>query len=144
MEQLYEESLQQGQIVLPIHKIEDLRVSVILQSDVYSKFDMSVYLQIWSLGVKLFEDKSSNYQEFRQMVNSIQHLKFSVLHGKFYTTFPPDYSPLFEFSNVQLTSSECCVCFERTETKTGCDHPLCWICYTKIPSYCCLMCRQAM
>jgi hypothetical protein len=34
MEQLYEESLQQGQIVLPIHKIEDLRVSVILQSDV--------------------------------------------------------------------------------------------------------------
>ena len=144
MEQLHEEALQQSQIILPIHKIGELTVSVILQSDVYSMFDKSISLQIWSAGVKLYEDKSVNYREFRQMVNSIQHLKFSVLHGKFYIMLPTDYSSIVAFPNVELTNSECCVCFERTETKTACAHYLCWICYTKLKTPVCPMCRQTM
>ena len=142
MEQLYEEALQQHQMVLPIHKIGELKVFVDLVSDVFNRYDTSVYLRVWSHGAQLFQDQSSNFEEFKQMINSIQHLKFSVLYGRFYTTLPIDHSPLFAFQNVELTSSECCVCFEKTQTKTACEHALCFICYTKLQTRLCPLCRK--
>jgi hypothetical protein len=142
MEQLYEEALQQHQLVLPIHKIEEIKVFVDLVSDVFNPNDTSVYLRVWSYGVQLFQDQSSTYDEFKQMINSIQHLKFSILYGRFYTTIPTDHSPVVDFHNIQLTNSECCVCLEKTQTKTGCEHALCWICYTKLQTGNCPLCRK--
>jgi hypothetical protein len=144
MEQLYEEALQQHQLILPIYKIGDLKVFVDLVSDVYNRYDTSVYLRVWSTGTQLYQDQSSNFEEFKQMVNSIQHLKFSVLYGKFYTTIPVDHSPLVDFPNVQLMSADCCVCLEKTQTKTACEHALCWICYAQLQARTCPLCRKVL
>lgn len=40
--------------------------------------------------------------------------------------------------------NECCVCLEPTINKTQCEHFLCLICYSKLPTKSCPLCRKSL
>jgi hypothetical protein len=35
-------------------------------------------------------------------------------------------------NNIKLCGADCCVCYNKTRTKTDCNHPLCYRCWAKI------------
>ena len=41
-------------------------------------------------------------------------------------------------------NTECCVCTEKTQTKTACNHVICQKCYIKLEKKVCPMCRKKL
>ena len=51
---------------------------------------------------------------------------------KYANNFHKVWSSILIFPNIKLTYSECSVCSSETETKTPCNHSLCYACWEQI------------
>jgi hypothetical protein len=88
----------------------------------------------------------------KKFFDIINNLKFSKLSGNF--TYSNDVltdknniilSCFFEMnlnSNIKLNYDTCCVCSEKTLTKTHCKHSLCISCWSSLKNVVCPLCRN--
>jgi hypothetical protein len=74
---------------------------------------------------------------FNKLNKLLRKLKFDNRRGKFIKN-ETSYLLLSKLSNNKNLSTtkyeECCVCFETTKIKTGCNHTLCYKCWNNIKS----------
>lgn len=75
--------------------------------------------------------------------NLLKTLKFDKLYGKFESNMiiNTDKIGLDLFGLEYSTCNDCSVCFEKTYTKTACNHSLCIECWSKMKNDKCPICR---
>ena len=72
-----------------------------------------------------------------KVFEDLSQIKFYKSHGVFMKN-PPEYKPieemrtLFTHPNIKLIDTFCCVCLEHCNSKTHCNHLLCYVCWGKI------------
>jgi len=69
------------------------------------------------------------------LIKILKTLKFDKMTGKFTTSLP-------YFVPELSSADECCVCMEKTKTKTNCGHTLCAECWHNLREDTCPMCRD--
>lgn len=75
----------------------------------------------------------------------LEKIKFDKLVGRFVL---PKGKIIIEnigidvFGDTWSTAEECCVCYEKTYTKTSCEHYLCVECWSNIKKKSCPICRE--
>lgn len=84
--------------------------------------------------------------KFAKLLKILRRLKFSKLVGHFYD--PEDEYECAKLENEELAVAaglsvcdDCCVCQEKTHTKTECGHTLCHECWNRLDRHVCPMCR---
>jgi len=143
-------------IVLPIEEIDNMPCYVSIKKSCKSN---KIYLVIESgfIGDRINNNFVSYYDviiydnmlipalhmDYINMVNKVfedlSHIKFYKSHGIFMKN-PPEYEPmeelrsLFTHPNIKLVPDDiyCCVCLEHCNSKTHCNHLLCYVCWGKI------------
>lgn len=81
--------------------------------------------------------KKEDVEKFMDLVIDIlKELKFNTFKGRFFKEIiAPNIYDCLKCSNVEIEEgNECCVCYERTLTKTWCKHSLCFKCIENIPT----------
>lgn len=69
------------------------------------------------------------------LIKMLKTMKFDKLTGNFTPTLP--------YFVPELSSAEdCCVCMEKTKTKTSCGHTLCCECWHQLKTDICPVCRN--
>jgi hypothetical protein len=96
-------------------------------------------------------DKLKNVIEMitwsRDMLN---HLKYDANSGELFDTRDKnDLEEIFGSRVVKMVRTECCVCYERTNTVTKCRHNICVTCASKLKpneddEVLCPMCREEL
>ena len=99
-----------------------------------------------------------------EMINSVKLLRLNKMNGKFQKKDelnPRDilYEEVYKLlkdpdeEQMELDIQECSVCYTLTDTKTDCDHSVCWACIEKLPNHedgddhnnaSCPMCRSCV
>ena len=81
--------------------------------------------------VKIEDVKIAVYK----VVDILKNLKFNTYVGEFLDyNRPADMYDIFKSPNVVIEEGEeCCICYERTLTKTWCKHSLCFKCMERLP-----------
>jgi hypothetical protein len=151
MDTLYKNVLEKKTVPLPIIKIDGIPVSVKLNAlNNWNLEHNSIYLEIRLNNIYIYDDSSTTYEEFEQMITSIKSMKFDVFTGEFYSPTavlpknqqPSAYPmPFLESPNVEVNYSECCVCFHQTMSTTVCNHFLCQGCRVRLTKNLCPCCR---
>jgi len=84
-----------------------------------------------------YEDTSSKMAMW--VLETLPKLRFNKLTsrfeilGKFVNTdFVSIFSCISDCETIEFSFQKCCICFEATNRKTGCGHPLCAECWCKI------------
>jgi hypothetical protein len=84
--------------------------------------------------------------KFAKLLKILRRLKFTKFVGDFYD--PEDEHECATLENEELSVAaglsvcdDCCVCQEKTQTKTECGHTLCHECWNRIERHVCPMCR---
>ncbi len=87
-------------------------------------FDDGTYHILFEFEKKYVELSPNNIKSFIEIVkNLITNIKFNKLSG----FFESDGSNI-DYSNV----GDCCICYDKTMTKTTCNHHMCIECWCKI------------
>ena len=71
-----------------------------------------------------------------KLIKLLNGLKFDNFKGEFYEEYIPyNIYDVFKSPNVDTENGEeCIVCYERTLTKTCCNHSVCYKCMEKLPN----------
>ncbi len=91
----------------------------------------------------LIDDDPKYTVEFIQealsiVYKKIKNSKFDKYTGKFIYKCDQDISfddwntYLSNIQNIELNFQDCCVCLDKTSTKTSCHHSLCYSCWTNL------------
>jgi len=151
MDTLYKNVMEKKTVQLPIIKIDGIPVSVKL--NVLNNWNIepnSIYLEIRLNHMYIYDDSSTTYEEFEQMITSIKCMKFDVFTGEYYSptaVLPKNHQPssypmpFLESPNVEVNYAECCVCFHQTMSLTACNHFLCQGCRLRLTKTICPLCR---
>lgn len=94
--------------------------------------------------VRDFDDEFPLEKGIKLIFEKIEKLKYNKTNGLFYDHSKNDgnsveenimvtmFSIIKNYENTRSSISECCVCYEITETRTSCEHNVCIACYSKI------------
>jgi len=122
-----------GIVYLPLRSVDGIECDGRLVKN-ENKISLILESKKWCVMNDVMDLTSHTYFQSSVTVESLSEvlssLKFNKLTNKFQTTAPFDWSFL-ESESVKLFEP-CCVCYERTESKTTCNHPICIPCYDKI------------
>lgn len=95
--------------------------------------------QLYHFDAKWFEEPLELWEYFIAFKNLNTVLlthHFDKLTGEFVdskkTNSDQGFTKILRNTNVKNRNENCCVCFERTRSKTKCGHPLCYVCWDKI------------
>ena len=143
--------------ILPIKKICDMQIEVVLKIDKYKRawLKMSsnkIYDSDDSRSLKMYNGPLI-YSEY----NGEERTEYSLLFFEKVLTALKDKLPLIRFNklngdfvyeneiqqedlwseylvsnNIILEHAECCCCYEKTKNFTKCGHSLCYFCYENI------------
>lgn len=141
---------------LPIKTIDEVNVYCVMHSclDCYGE-RKHIRLEItgaW-LGDMLFKTYSNSQLELLHMLKDIiPNLKYDKINNVMMLNGSARkkdcdleceiLSHIPENNNIILNYSECCVCLDKTKTKTSCNHYLCAKCESQIKTRTCPMCRE--
>lgn len=141
---------------LPIRTIDGIPVEVVFnceskrdQPNTLSYIACYIYLapfieyNMAEFVVRQFDESFTVEMGILLLLKKLNSLRFDQQKGIFKTVHTRDgdeeptitqtFMNLFKgFKNLELTTGECCVCFESTETTTSCNHQLCIACYSKL------------
>jgi hypothetical protein len=89
---------------------------------------------------------SEKIEDLENVKDILQSLRFNRFENRFQPLEAIDWS-FIESDTVKLKYDTCCVCYEKTVSRTNCGHILCIPCYDKIPEDTdsqtpCPMCRE--
>lgn len=142
---------------LPIKTIDEVNVYCVMHSCLNCYGEMKhIRLEITSswLGDMLFKTYSNTQGELIHMLRDIiPNLKYDKIHNVMMLNGSARkkdcdleceiISHIPESSNIIFNYSECCVCLDKTTTKTSCNHYLCAKCESQIKTRTCPMCRKS-
>ncbi len=97
-----------------------------------------------NIDIKTYENMLSH------AMNILKKIKFSKLSGEFivddnYGRIEAEYRYLNSINlqnDIIFSVEDCSVCHEKTITKTGCKHSLCFLCWSKLNNRVCPICRH--
>jgi len=143
-----------NQIIVPIKKVDDIPVIVTFtyegSNEEISYLACAIELapkigyNMAEIVVRDFDDEFPLEKGIQLIFEKIEKLKYSKTKGLFYDSSKNDgnsgeenimvtmFSILKNYGNVRSSISECCVCYEITETHTLCGHNVCIACYSKL------------
>ena len=134
---------------LPIEEIDSIPVDVILNYEgeeahihyiaCYIYLAPNIEYTMADFSVRNFTVDFTIEQGIDLLMKRISLLKFDKYKGCFngVVESSPPISEMFyalfkNDKNVKLSTRECSVCFDMTETHTSCKHQLCLVCYSKL------------
>lgn len=107
--------------------------------DDYNEFPLGYFQAIMYVrGDDQELDKNDYMNAVQKIYETLRKLKFNKLHGCFQIKEDDEeddvliLEELLNHSNIESTFDVCCVCTEKTFTKTNCGHPLCYCCWEQI------------
>ena len=148
-------------ITLPIKKISNISVEVIIRKQTKNKYilninpiefsvgeDESLYISIYdnNCGGATYAMQEDKFIErvVHCTLLGLKKIKIDKLYGLFTNDEPSlkekkirDMWAIFcqEFKDdehMEMTIKECCVCFTMTQSRTNCDHSVCLECISKL------------
>jgi hypothetical protein len=74
---------------------------------------------------------------FKKVETILGSITFNKVKGEFIkgepeVLFCQAFPNIFKSKNIESTSQECCTCYDQTQTRTPCNHPICIPCWAKI------------
>jgi len=84
-----------------------------------------------------------NQEEFDKMIEKLKNWRFDKLRDRFVEgkQVTVEFYDCLVCPTVKFTFEECCVCLEKTNGETCCNHPLCLSCLTNLKKPKCPLCR---
>jgi hypothetical protein len=148
-------------ITLPIKKISNISVEVIIRKQTKNKYILHINPTDFSVGedeslyIGIYDNNCGGAAYVRQDDKFIEHvvhctllslknIKIDKLYGLLTNDEPSlkekkirDMWAIFcqEFKDdehMEMTIKECCVCFTMTQSRTNCDHSVCLECISKL------------
>jgi len=132
---------------MPISEIDGLPVCVFINVD---KINVMIEVAHTGIGGCCVPDKlyyinyptiqpvavEDVYNAIEDFTNRLDNLKLDRISGKLTDTpqFYPTECKFLKSPNIKSLYQECCVCYEITQTRTICKHPLCVRCWGQIPT----------
>ena len=137
-----------GIVIVPVQSVDGIDCDVRLVKNLQGK--ITLVLESKKCCVIDEEMDSNSYTYFNDFVTLedlkqvLSSLRFNKLTNRFQTT------PVFDWNFLECDSvklfEKCCVCYERTQSKTTCNHSICIPCFDKIKyvnmETKCPLCRQ--
>ena len=126
-------------------KIEYYTGVKITSSKIYYN-DTCDNMELYNHKIKLTKLSPKAIGVFLTKIKSdLEKIKFDKLMGKFVIPngkITTNNIGIDIFADTYSTAEECCVCYEKTYTKTACEHNLCVECWSNVKKKSCPICRE--
>lgn len=137
-------------LMLPVKTIDEVSVFCTMSVGFIQPTDKINFVihSSW-LGDVVFKAYAHTLEEVNDILNTvIPNLKYNKIKHFFsidkdiYDLEQEILSHIPENTNIRLNYSDCCVCLDKTNTKTSCEHYLCATCESHNNTRVCPMCGE--
>ncbi len=131
----------------PIDKIDKLPIRIETGFDINHNLVICIMKLHKEMSAPLYRKRIKDFMKLKEFITTIKEMKFNNEIGIFPDKPLINHGDIFKCDNLELKTLECPICFEKTDCKTKCRHPLCVRCETQLfinKKATCPLCRKCL